>query len=298
MRIATLDRFEGPDSTVAGELGRERASGGGLALVDGDRVLPVAQPGAPASMAALAAAGVAALDALGSWAGSQADECWLPLASVRLGPAVADPGAIYTIGLNYRDPIGDDDLTRPPRPLVYGKAATAVAGHGDLLAWDPSLTANVDPEVELGVVIGAEAWDVPVEEALAHVFGYTVINDVSSRDPWLDGDQWLLGKSMPGFAPVGPWVVTRDALDPRDLHLWCELNGEPLQEGRTSAMRFGIAEIVSFLSRHARLRPGDLIATGTPTRLPTPPGPDRHLAPGDSVTVRIEGIGELTTHIA
>ena len=130
------------------------------------------------------------------------------------------------------------------------------------------------------------------------VFGYTIVNDVSSRDPWLDGDQWLLGKSMAGFCPVGPWIVTADELDPSDLRLGCTINGEPIQDGRTSDMRFSIAELIAFLRRHVELRPGDLIATGTPARLATPPGPERHLEPGDVVTCWIEGIGELTTHVA
>ena len=103
------------------------------------------------------------------------------------------------------------------------------------------------------------------------------MNDVSSRDPWLDGDQWLLGKSMPGFCPVGPSVVPAADLDPADLRLGCTINGEAIQDGRTSDMRFSVAEIVAFLSRHVELRPGDLIATGTPVRLASPPGPDRHL---------------------
>jgi 2-keto-4-pentenoate hydratase/2-oxohepta-3-ene-1,7-dioic acid hydratase in catechol pathway len=210
-----------------------------------------------------------------------------PLAEVTLGPPVPEPGAIYTIGLNYRapaEPPGD----RPERPLVYGKLPTSVAAHGETLTWDRSLTPNVDAEVELGVVIGSNGG----------VFGYTIVNDISSRDPWLDGDQWLLGKSMPGFCPVGPWIVTADELETSDLRLGCTINGEPIQDGRTSNMRFSVGEIVSFIGRHVELRPGDLIATGTPARLATPPGPARHLQPGDVVTCWIEGIGELTTRIA
>jgi 2-keto-4-pentenoate hydratase/2-oxohepta-3-ene-1,7-dioic acid hydratase in catechol pathway len=210
---------------------------------------------------------------------------------------VPEPGAIYTVGANYRVP-GEPAGARSERPLVYGKAATAIARDGDTLAWDRSTTANVDAEVELGVIIGEEAWNVPVGQELHHVLGYTVVNDVSSRDAWLDGDQWLLGKSMPGFCPAGPWVIPVFELDPADLELRCTINGEAIQDGRTSDMRFSIAEIVAFLSRHVVLRPGDLIATGTPHRLATPPGPDRHLQPGDVVTCGIEGIGELTTHIA
>ncbi len=220
----------------------------------------------------------------------------LPLAAVRLGPAVPDPGAIYTVGENYRtadEPPG----SRPPRPLIYGKAPSSVGAPGATLRWDRTLTANVDAECELGIVIGRRASGVPPETALDHVFGYTIINDVSSRDPWLDGDQWLLGKSMPGFCPVGPWIVTPDELDANDLRLGCTVNGRPIQDGRTSEARFSVAEIVSFLSRHLTLRPGDLIATGTPHRLLTPPGPARHLEPGDAVTAWIEGIGELTTTI-
>ena len=209
---------------------------------------------------------------------------------------VPTPGAIYTVGLNYRSP-GEPPGARPPRPLIYGKAASSVVGDGATLRWDRSLTANVDAEVELGVVIGTVARNVDPAEAMGHVLGYTIVNDVSSRDPWLDGDQWLIGKSMPGFCPVGPRLVPADELDPSDIRLGCTINGQPIQEGRTSDMRFSVAEIVSFLSRHLELRPGDLIASGTPARLTAAPGPDRPLAAGDAVVCWIESIGELTTHI-
>lgn len=221
----------------------------------------------------------------------------VPLASMRLGPAVPYPGAIYTVGLNYRVP-GEPPGSGPERPLIYGKAPGSVGAHGAVLEWDRTVTDDVDAECELGVVVGRTALRVAPKDALAHVFGYTIVNDISARDPWLDGDQWLLGKSMPGFCPVGPWIVTADGLDPADLRLGCTIDGEPIQDGRTSDMRFSIAEIVSFLSRHLALRPGDLIATGTPPRLVDPPGPERRLRPGDVVTCRIEGIGELTTTIA
>jgi len=211
--------------------------------------------------------------------------------------AVPELGAIYTIGLNYRSP-DDPTAPGPERPLVYGKARSSVTGHGSVLTWDRDLTPNVDAEVELGVVIGEPAWQVAPEDAMTHVLGYTIVNDISSRDPWLDGDQWLLGKSMPGFCPVGPWVVTADELDTSDLRLGCTIGGVAIQDGRTSDMRFTIAEIISYLSRHISLETGDLIATGTPARLTAPPGPDRHLEAGDVVAAWIEGIGELTTHIA
>jgi 2-keto-4-pentenoate hydratase/2-oxohepta-3-ene-1,7-dioic acid hydratase in catechol pathway len=247
------------------------------------------------SMRDICAQGRPALDRIRAWI-ERDPSPGLPLDEVALGPAVPDPGAIYTVGLNYAASDGPDP-DRPERPLIYGKAGAAVGGDRATVRWDRSLTANVDPECELGVVIGAEAFEVAASDAMSHVFGYTCINDISSRDEWLDGDQWLLGKSMPGFCPVGPWIVTADALDPRDLRLGCRINGIAVQEGRTSRMRFAIPEIVAFLSRHVRLRPGDLIATGTPARLAGPLGPDRHLEPGDEVTVWIEGIGELRSAI-
>ncbi len=209
---------------------------------------------------------------------------------------VPEPGAIYTVGLNYVAP-DESPGSRSERPLIYGKAPASVQIGGGPLDWDRTVTANVDAEVELGVVIGREAWNVSPAAALDHVAGWTIVNDVSSRDGWLDGDQWLIGKSLPGFCPVGPRLVARDDLDPADLRLGCTINGEPIQDGRTSQMRFPIAEIVAYLSRHLVLRPGDLVATGTPARLATPPGPDRHLQPGDVVICWIEGIGQLTTTV-
>jgi 2-keto-4-pentenoate hydratase/2-oxohepta-3-ene-1,7-dioic acid hydratase in catechol pathway len=245
-----------------------------------DRVLPIAQP-----LNELAARGLDSLPRVEAWVDAQPAASWRPLERVRLGPAVADPGAIYTVGLNYDGP---GAAPRPERPLIYGKAAGSVAGHGATLAWDRSVTDDVDAEIELGVVIGEGG----------SVFGYTCVNDISARDERLDGDQWLLGKSLPGFCPVGPWIVTADDFDPTDVRLTCTINGEPTQDDRTSRMRFAIPEILDFLGRHLELRPGDLIATGTPVRLTTPPGPSRRLRPADSVTVIVEGIGELTTTIA
>lgn len=246
---------------------------------------------------AIAAGGPEAMRRLEAWIAAQPEDAGEPLTAVTLGPAVPDPGAIYTVGRNYRAP-GEPADDASARPLIYGKAAASVAGHGAVLSWDRTLTGNVDPECELGVVIGTPAAGVDAERAMDHVFGFTAINDVSSRDPWLDGDQWLLGKSMPGFCPVGPIVVTRDELDPADLGLGCSVNGIAIQDGRTAQMRTSIAEVIAFLSRHVTLRPGDLIATGTPARLDGALGPDRHLETGDVVTIWIEGIGELTTTIA
>jgi 2-keto-4-pentenoate hydratase/2-oxohepta-3-ene-1,7-dioic acid hydratase in catechol pathway len=273
-----------------------------VVLVRGRRVLPLAMPYPRlGSLRDIAASGSAGIERIASWAAEQSPSAYRPLDAVQLGPAVADPGAVYTIGLNYasQDEAGD---VGSERPLVYAKLPTAVTSHGSTITWDRALTPNVDAEAELGVVIGQPAFAVSPEEAMRHVFGYTCVNDISSRDPWLDGDQWLLGKSMAGFCPVGPWVVTPDELasddaGPGAMRLGCTVDGAAIQDGTTADMRFGVAEIVAFLSRHVTLVPGDLIATGTPARLATPPGPDRHLEAGDVVTVWIEHIGELTTTI-
>lgn len=282
MRLATI--IDGGHPRVA------------VARDEGLLALPADDDVGTRSMREIAAAGPAALARIEAWAARQPARAVRPIHAVEFGPAIPDPGAIYTIGDNYRA-AGEAAGPLPDRPLVYGKAGSSVAGHGARLSWDRTLTPNVDPEVELGVVIGSAAFAVPAREALAHVFGYTCIDDVSSRDPWLDGDQWLIGKSMPGFCPVGPWIVTADEIEPDDLGLGCTLDGVPIQDGRTSQMRSSVADIVAYLSRHVRLRPGDLIATGTPHRLDAPPGRHRHLQPGDEVTVWIDRIGRLTTRI-
>lgn len=271
--------------------------GTSIALVAGERLLPLAIPGDDFdSIGRLAASGRAGLARVRAWARDQPERSYRALAGAELGPAVPAPGAIYTIGLNYAPPgASADDPSE--RPLVYAKLPTSVSGPGSLVAWDRSLSANVDPEAELGVVIGAAAWAARPEDALDHVFGYTCINDISSRDPWLDGDQWLLGKSLAGFCPVGPWIVTSDEVQPEALRLGCTLNGVPIQDDTTAHLRHSIGDLIAFLSRHVLLRPGDLIATGTPARLAGPPGPERHLEPGDVVTVWVEQIGELTTVI-
>ncbi|TAL09034.1 MAG: FAA hydrolase family protein [Chloroflexota bacterium] len=269
-----------------------------VAAVLGDRAVPLdIDASGPSSVREIAAAGIPGLAAIRAWLDERPDRPSMALAELELGPAIPDPGSIFAVGLNY-GPASGPDRDRPQRPMVYAKLPGSVAGHGATLAWDRMLTANVDAEVELGVVIGLEAAAVTPEDAMAHVFGYTCINDVSSRDPWLDGDQWLLGKSMPGFCPVGPVIVTADEIDPTDLRLGCTINDIAIQDGSTSQLRFSIPEVIAYLSRHVVLRPGDLIATGTPARLAGPLGPDRHLQTGDVATVWIEGIGELTTTIA
>jgi 2-keto-4-pentenoate hydratase/2-oxohepta-3-ene-1,7-dioic acid hydratase in catechol pathway len=282
MRFATI--VEGERST--------------LAAVSGTRVLSLAMADdLPETMRELAGSGTLGLGRVEEWVRRQPDLAYRLLDDVEIGPAVPDPGAIYAIGLNYAEP-GEASATRPERPLVYAKLPTSVTGHRSTVTWDRALTSNVDPEVELGVVIGERAVAVAPGDAMRHVFGFTCVNDISSRDPWLDDDQWLLGKSMTGFCPVGPFVVTADEVSPSALRLGCTINGVPIQDGHTGHMRYAVAEVISYLSHHTVLRPGDLIAMGTPARLAGSLGPERHLQAGDRVTVWIEQIGALTTSIA
>jgi 2-keto-4-pentenoate hydratase/2-oxohepta-3-ene-1,7-dioic acid hydratase in catechol pathway len=193
-------------------------------------------------------------------------------------------GAVYTIGLNYDDP-ANPGASRPERPLVYGKASTSLTGANSVVTWERALTANVNGECELGVIVGDN------NSAL----GYTIVNDVTSQDPWLDGDQWLLGKSFPSFCPVGPEIVPAEEIDVRDIGLGFAINGVVIQDGRTSQMRFSVGEILAYVGAHVALHRGDLIATGTPVRIG--PERDRHLQPGDTMTCWIEGIGELANTI-
>jgi 2,4-diketo-3-deoxy-L-fuconate hydrolase len=193
-------------------------------------------------------------------------------------------GAVYTIGLNYRDP-ADPDAPGPDRPLVYAKANSSLTGPGATVAWNRALTGNVTAECELGVVLGKER----------SVLGYTIVNDITSQDAWLDGDQWLLGKSFPGFCPVGPSIVPADELDVSDLALSLTVNGVAVQGGRTSQMRFSVERILDYLGSHIGLLPGDLVATGTPVRIGA--DAERRLQAGDVMTCWIEGIGELTNRV-
>jgi 2-keto-4-pentenoate hydratase/2-oxohepta-3-ene-1,7-dioic acid hydratase in catechol pathway len=167
-------------------------------------------------------------------------------------------------------------------------------GHGAEIRWDPALTTQVDWEAELGVVIGRRTRHVGRGEALDAVLGYTCLNDVSARDIQFPDGQWTRGKSLDTFCPMGPVLVTPDELgDPQDLAIRCLVNGEAVQDSRTSQMYFGVAEIIAYCSQAFTLEPGDVIATGTPSGVGTFRTPPRYLADGDEVVIEIEGIGRL-----
>ncbi|MDZ7708933.1 MAG: fumarylacetoacetate hydrolase family protein [Roseovarius sp.] len=211
----------------------------------------------------------------------------------RLGPPVGGIGKIVGIGLNYSDHAAEIGAEPPTEPVVFLKAITALGGPNDPVVM-PRGSQKTDWEVELGIVIGKRAKYVGKAEALRHVAGYTIVNDVSERALQLEGSgQWTKGKSCDTFAPVGPWLVTPDeAGDVQALDLSTEVNGERMQTGNTGRMIFGVAEIVSFLSGIMTLEPGDVIATGTPPGVGVGHKPPRFLKAGDEMVLRISGLGE------
>lgn len=204
------------------------------------------------------------------------------------------PSKVVAIGLNYRDHIEEAGLEEPKAPLVFAKFPSAIVGPDEPIVIDPAVAERVDWEVELAVVIGRAMRNVPAEQALAHVFGYTVANDVSARDVQFGDGQWVRGKSLDTFCPVGPWVVTADEIpNPQALRLRTRVNGETVQDASTDRMVFGVAELLAYCSRSFTLQPGDLVLTGTPWGCGEFMTPPRSLGDGDVVEVEIDGIGCL-----
>ncbi|QJD69407.1 fumarylacetoacetate hydrolase family protein [Xanthomonas campestris pv. badrii] len=210
----------------------------------------------------------------------------------RYGAAVGRIGKFICVGLNYADHAAESGMDVPKMPILFMKATTAVCGPNDTVII-PRGSVKSDWEVELGVVIGDVARDVSVEQALNHVAGYAVINDLSEREFQLEhGGQWVKGKSADTFGPIGPWLVTRDDIaDPQNLSMWLEVNGHRYQNGSTRTMVFGVAELVSHISRYMTLMPGDVISTGTPPGVGLGQKPPVYLKPGDVMELEIEGLG-------
>jgi 2,4-didehydro-3-deoxy-L-rhamnonate hydrolase len=211
----------------------------------------------------------------------------------RLGAPIAAVGKFVAIGLNYADHAEEANLPLPSEPIVFQKAITSLSGPDDRVVL-PKDSKKSDWEVELGIVIGTRASYVEREEALAHVAGYCVVNDVSEREYQMErGGTWDKGKGCDSFGPVGPWLVTTDEIsDPQALDLWLDVNGQRMQQGNTRTMIFDCAEIVSYVSRFMTLMPGDIIATGTPPGVGMGKKPDPiYLKPGDVMTLGIEGLG-------
>ena len=211
----------------------------------------------------------------------------------RLGAPIAGVGKFVAIGLNYADHAAEASLPLPSEPIVFQKAITSLSGPNDPVVM-PKDSRKSDWEVELGIVIGTRASYVERADALAHVAGYCIVNDVSEREYQMErGGTWDKGKGCDSFGPVGPWLVTTDEIsDPQKLDLWLDVNGQRMQQGNTRTMIFDCAEIVSYVSRFMTLLPGDIIATGTPPGVGMGKKPDPiYLKSGDVMTLGIEGLG-------
>ncbi len=218
----------------------------------------------------------------------------LPLVSgkPRLGVPLTCISKLVCVGLNYRDHAEEAGMAIPTEPVLFMKATTCITGPTDPVIM-PKGSAKTDWEIELGIVIGSIARDVPLERALEYVAGYVAVNDISEREFQLErGGQWDKGKGCDTFGPIGPWLVTRDEIpDPQNLAMRLTVNGQIMQNGNTCTMIFGCAEIVSYISRFMTLLPGDVIATGTPPGVGLGRKPPRYLKAGDTIRLSIEGLG-------
>lgn len=221
----------------------------------------------------------------------------VPLNQVTLRAPVPQPGKLVCIGLNYHDHCEEQKVPVPERPVIFAKFTSSIADPFTTVLRPPE-TRQLDYEAELAVIIGKPGHDIPVAQAYEYVFGYTVFNDISARDLQFADSQWIRGKSFPTFGPMGPWITTgEDIADPQALSIELRLNDRLMQKSNTARMIFGIAELVSYVSRLG-LDAGDVIATGTPAGVGTFRKPPVYLQPGDLVSIEIEGLGRLENRIA
>jgi len=252
---------------------------GPVVAVERDGVLEPLDPGSVPDP--LGGAGLAAARDLGGLDGARL-----------LAPVT--PGKVVAIGLNYKDHIAETGLATPERPLIFAKFPSSVIGPGEAIRVDPDVTERVDWEVELTAIVGRRMSRVAESEALDYVFGYTVGNDVSARDVQFSDGQWVRGKSLDTFCPLGPCVVSADEIpDPQDVPLSTRVNGETVQDSSTAEMIFGVAELLAYCSRSFVLEPSDVLMTGTPWGCGEFMDPKRSLADGDVVEVEAAGIGLL-----
>ncbi|MFK7891136.1 MAG: fumarylacetoacetate hydrolase family protein [Granulosicoccus sp.] len=219
-------------------------------------------------------------------------------ASVRRGPPINDIRKVVCVGLNYSDHAEESGLAIPEEPVIFMKADTSICGPNDDVIM-PLVSKKLDWEVELGMIIGKRAHYVEESDALDHVAGFCVVNDVSERAFQIEGTgQWVKGKSHDTFCPVGPHLTTRDEVaDAQALDLWLDVDGQRMQTGTTSLMIFSCAHIISFISRFMTLRPGDLVITGTPPGVGLGMKPPRYLNVGETMSLGIQGLGEIAQKV-
>jgi 2,4-didehydro-3-deoxy-L-rhamnonate hydrolase len=269
-----------------GEPGKEKP---GALLNDGSRI-DVSALGTDYDEAFFANGGLAKLD---SWLRENASSAPRVAPSMRLGCAVGRPSKIICIGLNYRDHAAETKAEAPKEPVIFFKSTTSLVGPNDPLI-APKNSAKLDWEVELAVVIGKKALYVPKEKALDYVAGFTLHNDYSERKFQLEqGGQWVKGKSADTFAPLGPFLATRDEVpNVGNLSMWLKVNGQFRQKSSTANMIFDVATLVSYVSQFMTLLPGDVMSTGTPAGCGMGQNPPVYLKMGDVVELGIEGLGE------
>jgi 2-keto-4-pentenoate hydratase/2-oxohepta-3-ene-1,7-dioic acid hydratase in catechol pathway len=220
-----------------------------------------------------------------------------PIADVRLHAPISNPPRVFAIGLNYRDHAKESGMAIPTTPVVFFKLTTAIIGPGDPIVL-PKNSTEPDYEAELAFVIGKGGYRIPGSAWRDHVYGYTIVNDVSARDVQFATSQWSMSKSFPTFCPVGPAIVSADEIgDPHRLAIGLSIDGEVLQSSNTSELVFKIPELVEYLSSITPLLPGDIVSTGTPPGVGLGRTPKRWLKPGEAVTVTIEGLGALTNPV-
>ena len=226
---------------------------------------------------------------------AQIDVAGLPIvdSDARIGACVGQVGKFVCIGLNYADHAEESGLEVPPEPVLFFKATSAIIGPDDDVII-PKGSTKTDWEVELGVVIGSDTSYVSEEDALDHVAGYCLVNDLSERAFQIErSGQWVKGKSADTFGPIGPWMVTKDEIeDPQNLAMWLEVDGKRFQNGSTRTMVYSVRHIVSYVSQFMSLQPGDVISTGTPPGVGMGQNPQIYLEPGQTMRLGIEGLGE------
>ena len=267
-----------------------------LAVIRDDEAIAVGSlfEGAPRRLQALIDGGDALLERVRS---SSAAAPGVPLAGLTYGPAVDAPPIVLAIGLNYAAHSSELGLKADTAPTVFTLWPNSLSAHDETTTWPRTLSEAVDYEAELGVVIGRRGKDVSTSDALSHVWGYTVVNDITARDIQFSEAQWSRCKSFDGFTPNGPVIVTADEIpDPQDLHIWAVVDGQTVQDASTGQMIRSVATLVSHLSRSATLLPGTLISTGSPGGAGYSRDPQIFLRDRSTVTVGVDGIGALTTH--
>jgi 2-keto-4-pentenoate hydratase/2-oxohepta-3-ene-1,7-dioic acid hydratase in catechol pathway len=213
---------------------------------------------------------------------------------VTFAPPANNPSKIIAIGLNYKDHITESKGEVPENPIIFAKFPSSLIGHRAAITWDSALTKKVDFEAELAVVIGKRIYKCHKNEAMDAIFGYTCANDVSARDLQFGDRQWVRGKSLDTFCPIGPWIVTPEEIpDPQSLDIRCWLNGQLMQDSNTDMMIFTLPELIVFISEHFTLLPGDILLTGTPHGVGAFREPSVYMNDGDEIAVEIESIGRL-----